>query len=137
MNKANDPSPRPDVLLSRRSLVVSLAAAGAGIAGIPGYCSKLPDPLFALRSAFMSMDDAAKAGRVYLQLAPHEADVPHLIQRLFPLGVPNHIRQIRRVVSDARERDLRESRTLVLGRWLVAESEARWCALAYLLRNAP
>lgn len=137
MNNANDQSPRAGTSISRRSLVVSLAAASAGAAGIPGYRSELADPFSALRSAFASMDDAAKAGRVYLQQMPHEADVPRLIQHLFPSGIPNRIRHIRQIISDARDRDLRESRTLVLGGWLVARSEARWCALAHLLSSTP
>lgn len=136
--------------LSRRSLCVKSAAGLLAVASsvtvtafLPG--SDGPDQASAgnwfdlLRSAYGAPGDARVIGRAWLHRAPHEMNAVTLSHALFGDVLPTSTREIRERLAAARDADFGSGsgsgRVLVLGGWLMALTEARWCALAVLVER--
>jgi hypothetical protein len=73
---------------------------------------------------------------VYLQANPNEANAHKLIEALFGAEPPLSAHGVRARLGAARDADFRAGRTVVLGGWLMALTEARWCGLALLLNDS-
>ncbi len=132
--------------LSRRSLCVSSAAGLLAMAAPVTVTAFLqvyegPDQALAgdwcslLRSAYGAPGDARVLGQAYLQMAPHELSAATLSHALFGDVLPTSTRAIRQRLAAARDADFDSGRVLVLGGWLMALTEARWCALAVLVEQ--
>jgi hypothetical protein len=134
--------------LSRRSLCVKSAAGLLAVASsvtvtafLPGYDG--PDQASRgnwfdlLRSAYGAPGDARVIGRAWLHRAPHEMSAATLSHALFGDLLPTSVGEIRERIAAARDADFGSGRVLVLGGWLMALTEARWCALAVLIERQP
>lgn len=136
----------PTGYLSRRSLCVSSAVGLLAVASpvtvtafLQGY--DRPDQASAsdwfslLRSAYGAPGDARVLGQAYLQIAPYEMSATTLSHALFGDVLPTSIRAIRERLAAARDADFDSGSVLVLGGWLMALAEARWCALAVFVEQ--
>ena len=123
---------------SRRELL------GTGLAGLLGtalLANALPArPMASDRGlpggAWHSVEDARVIGRDYLGAKPHEADAPALLRALFGTDIPSTTRELRSRLAAARDADFSAGRVLVVRGWLMAVTEARWCALAVFVGDA-
>lgn len=88
-----------------------------------------------LRSAYGAPGDAQVLGQVYLQMASHVLSAATLSHDLFGDMLPTSTRAIRQRLAAARDADFASGNVLVLGGWLMALTEARWCALAVLVEQ--
>jgi len=123
---------------SRRSLIRSglaglLAPALVAIA-VPARAQQASSNL--LRDAYHSIEDARAIGLSYLQAMPHEASAETLSHALFGESLPASRRELRERLAAARDSDFSEGRVLAVRGWLMAVTEARWCALAVFLGDS-
>lgn len=74
-----------------------------------------------------------KVGRLYLEQAPHERDAGFLTQAVFGDRLPSGSGEdVRRLVASRARQDFRQDDAVVIDGWIMARSEARFCALALL-----
>jgi len=120
---------------SRRSLIrsglASLLAPALVAIAVPARPQNATNDL--LRGAYHSIEDARAIGRSYLQAMPHEADLETLAQALFGANLPANTRELRSRLAASRDADFGAGRVLAVRGWLMAVTEARWCALAVFL----
>ena len=122
---------------SRRSMIRT-ALAGlfvpALMAAIPVRKQNSTHDL--LRGAYHSIEDARAIGRSYLETVPHEADIEILAEALFGANLPTSRRELRSRLMAQRDADFSAGRVLPVRGWLMAETEARWCALAVFVSES-
>jgi hypothetical protein len=110
--------------LRRSSFIATASAALAGVVVMPSDPSGddwLRHPAF------------AALGSVYVSDHPSEADEWFLRRALF--GTDSHTKpaEIRRLITICSARDVAAADFVLVDRWILARSEARVCALAYLI----
>jgi len=127
------------MLLSKRdlyrfgaALTVLFAARGGGAVPVPAA-----DPLQRRLLALLSRpDSAATVGRAYLRLRPDEAEADLLVRLLAQsLSGPADLddeAKLRRAMARSLSADFDQGRLVNVSGWLLAETEARLCALAAL-----
>lgn len=82
--------------------------------------------------------DAAKSlGWRYLETYPNEGDRAQLMRSLFPPDLQDRtmttICQLRQYLAMRRKNDFEEGRTVLVDGWILAQTEARICALGVLV----
>ena len=132
--------PESLVPCSRRRLIQSalagmLTPAAVAIAVPVRIETTLPRETL-LRAAFHSIDDARVIGRAYLDAMPPESSADGLVEALFGARFPASVRELRARLASARDADFAAGRVLALRGWLMAVTEARWCALAVFVGDS-
>ena len=113
----------------RRVLSLLVACVGGAVVGFttlgrePRESERLLQLLDGLRPDGRSRD----LGRMYLEKHPELKDVERLVRSIGTPTTPDGA-----WLRDKIAREFRDGATLFLGGWLVSETEARLCALAYL-----
>ena len=123
---------------SRRSLIrtglAGLLVPAAVALSIPVRRQDSTNDL--LRGAYHSIEDARVIGRSYLEAVPREADLEILAEALFGANIPTSRRELRSRLAAQRDADFGSGRVLAVRGWLMAVTEARWCALAVFLSES-
>lgn len=82
-------------------------------------------------------DNAKALGWRYLETYPNEGDRAQLIWSLFPPDLQDRtmttISQLRQYLAMQRKNDFEEGRTVLVDGWILAQTEARICALGVLV----
>jgi hypothetical protein len=122
-------SPVPRV--RRRTLLggilTILASAPVWMSGIGRSPDRDADQLWPSRLS------TEKVGRLYLEQAPHERDAGFLTRAVFGDRMPSGSGEdVRRLVASRAREDFRRDDAVVIDGWIMARSEARFCALALL-----
>jgi hypothetical protein len=93
-----------------------------------------------LAGLFAHTDSARRVGEAYLRTFPDEASIPRLLDRIerrLPGGSRTvreaSERTLRALVTDGIREDFRHERSVLVHGWILAETEARLCALAALV----
>ena len=130
---------------SRRSLLTILSTSALGMI-MPEYGLRTSRHGATLAERMTSLlsnpDDAGLIGRTHLHSRPADADVDRLTHRLTSSAGGGarlmHATDgtLRRFLAALRQREFECGRTVCVGGWVLAESEATLCALTALLPNA-
>ena len=114
--------------MQRRSIIATIAGLAAAAAfAVPATGVAAPHALAEFATA-----PSRRTGALYLQAFPGEADAAMLERLLFANGLPLSAEAIRQEIASASFRDFSRSDVVVIDRWVLARSEARVSALAYL-----
>jgi hypothetical protein len=127
-----------------RRLFVKLSAASAAVIGFsllegcrfgnPNTAVSSPDFL----SHTVDKETLVDIGKHYLALAPQEKDEDDLVAKLFDGGKLDTSSDEKRITSFLSERvtsDFREGKTVMVNGWILSLTEARQCALFYLVNK--
>jgi hypothetical protein len=125
----------------KRRVFVKLSAFTATVLTLPfapgckpGASDAESQPLF-----FSHLVDAktiAEAGKAYLVAHPEEKDVDKLKAILLPKnGQPSDVNAVGRSLVVSIANDFNTGRTVTASGWVLAITEARQCALFYLLQS--
>jgi hypothetical protein len=125
----------------QRRVFVKLSACTAAVLTLPllqgcgpGQLDAASQPIF-----FSHLVDAktiAKAGKAYLAAHPGEKDVDKLKALLLPKnGQPSDVNAIGRSLVVSIANDFHIGNTVTVSGWVLATTEARQCALYYLLQS--
>lgn len=119
----------PPIMTRRRLLLTTGAMAGiSALAAMPAATAAADPRAGALLRLLPDRRAAARIGRAYLVSVPEEASVERLTALLdLPAGMEGV-----RLFEARRRLDFREGRTVPVGGWRLAVTEARLCALAAL-----
>jgi hypothetical protein len=117
--------------LRRRTLlggVLTILAAAPFL--VPGGIKRIAD---GVNSLWSDRRGAQAVGRRYLAQAPHERDAGFLVQALFgDAGPATSARDMRRQIARRAREDFGRDDAVVIDGWILARSEARFCALSLL-----
>jgi len=129
----------------RRDLLRHLAFASVTMAlpalalAPPGPATGVFQPLGARLQRFFAHTESARAiGRRYLASTPDQIDAVRLTAQICQTR-ENHLRlayadanELRMFLAEQEKADFAEGRTVMLGGWIISQTEARLCALAAL-----
>jgi hypothetical protein len=90
---------------------------------------------------FRDLESAQIVGAEYLRVRPDEADIAKIAGFIFPEGLEDAISSVEafdvltRHLADKQRADFEYGRIVNISGWLLAETEARLCALASMTRS--
>ena len=117
-------------------LLESLLAGGAGRVAARLYAPSRSDACRRLvESLFLDPDAAARLGRRYLVLHPHERDVASMLDGLLEPGERPSRAGLRRRLRARQRHDFAGGVTVIVDGWILSRTEARLCAAVALLRS--
>jgi hypothetical protein len=129
----------PQSRISRRRLLSAVGTAALAIGGLLRVQSGLGR--HSLRALWLSVVPARSSravGRAYLASSRAAPDVPTLLRQILPhaelaVALEDDVDGLRQHLRGRIEEDFDSGRTVQLHGWVLAETEARMCALVALL----
>ena len=82
---------------------------------------------------FGDLDSARSLGKRYLDLYPQEAQSAMFLAARIQSAQLRTSSELRKMLAQQRELDFRNSRTVIIDGWLLAQTEVEACALTILL----
>lgn len=116
--------------IARRMLVRLLGLTGLALAvgPVPALALARPSPAARLTRLLGDPESAREIGRAYLQTAPGDGNRERLTTQL----AARLDRPTRDTLAASCREDFARGRTVMVNGWVLAETEARLCALAAL-----